>query len=223
MSFLLRTACLGLALLAGCGGKQTSTADTPDAGPSQDVASSPTDVVTPMPDEGPIPCLAQIGAGGTYYMSCRPRDLPVEFAFAVQQTVMSSADWTSGTLDMVLTPLRVGAGSLMDAVQSGTFEVPTTTLESDCTFTQKIGSMTLPAEANPLTRDLRIENAVLRGKLLASEPSCGELDGMVPLIMLSLENDGDVCVWRPVLSPTAPLPAVADSDYVCPPGVLPPR
>jgi hypothetical protein len=82
--------------------------------------------------------------------------------------------------------------------------------------------LTIPADANGLMRDLVVTDVVLRGKLQSDARSCGELDGTVSLIMLSLQGDGDVCVLIRTKA-TDPLPVVSDSEYVCDPSMLPPR
>jgi hypothetical protein len=227
---------LCFAALAACGGKESSRADSSDASPSHDAGptmnvhdapSSPSDVVAsvdvnaPMPEGGLLPCAAPgIAPGGNYYMSCLPKALPTPFAFWVTLGIMMIPDGTDYVLGMTLTPLKVSATSLIDTVP-GTFNAPTTMFGGDCTFTQKIGTFTLPAGANSLNRDLRFDGVVLRGKLLSPERGCTELDGVVNLIMLSLEGDGDICMLFRVQDLTAPLPLV--EDYICPPDILPPR
>jgi hypothetical protein len=163
------------------------------------------------------PCQELLGLdpSGLYYASCLPKDLPVPIAFAVSQKVTSSADATMATIDLTLTSLKTTATTISDT--SGSANVlPQATFGADCTYTMQVGRLTIPADANSLGRDLVIEDVVLRGKLQTASRSCAELDGTVPLIMLSLQGDGDICVL--IRTEVAdPLPAVSSSDYVCPP------
>jgi hypothetical protein len=65
-------------------------------------------------------------------------------------------------------------------------------------------------------RDLVVEEFVLRGRLQNAEQRCAEFDGTVPLIGLSAQGDGDVCVMTRVQG-ASPLPPVSEADYVCSP------
>ena len=69
-----------------------------------------------------------------------------------------------------------------------------------CAYTENIGTLTLEAAANSLMRDLTATNVVLRGKLQTPTQSCGELDGQVDLIMLSLQGDGDICIFTRIIA-----------------------
>src|SRR5438477_566717 len=75
----------------------------------------------------------------------------------------------------------------------------------------------------PLTEhDAGFADVELRGKLQTPTQSCGELDGQVDLIMLSLQGDGDICIFTRIIA-DAPFPVFTDSDYACDPGGLQPR
>jgi hypothetical protein len=156
---------------------------------------------------------------GLYYASCLPRDLPAPFAFAVAQKVIPSADISA--IQLELTPLKTTATTLADT-SGGAYVLPPTALGTDCTFKTKGDPLTLPADANSLGRALVVENVVLRGKLESIDRSCSELDGMISLIMLSLNGDGDICVMIRTRVTDA-LPLVSGADYVCDPSILPPR
>jgi hypothetical protein len=162
----------------------------------------------------PCQSIVQQDVTGTYYAVCRARDLPTPFAFAIVQKM--NPDGLPSTFDMSLTPLRLGAVDPFDTV-GDTVVGPPAMLREDCTFTQAIGTVVLPAAANALARDLRIEGFVLRGKVQTAERRCAEFDGTVPLIMLSAQGNGDVCVMIRV-RPGSPAPQVSDSDFVCDPG-----
>ena len=97
-----------------------------------------------------------------------------------------------------------------------------TTIDTNCAYTENIGTLTLNASANSLGRDLTATNVVLRGKIQSANRACGELDGQVDLIMLSLQGDGDYCVFLPAPSDGS-IPTVADADYACDPSELQPR
>jgi hypothetical protein len=73
-----------------------------------------------------------------------------------------------------------------------------------------------------LNRDLEADDVVLRGKLLSAERSCSELDGKVPFAMLSLDGDGDVCVYVRAPADNS-VPTVPMDEYVCDPSILLPR
>jgi hypothetical protein len=216
---------LGLTIgLLACGGKQTAAMDAPDAS-SMDAPPVPTDV-GPLPPldtgTGPTSCAVDLGVtDATYYASCLPKDLPIPFAFAVKQSVVVSPAAPLGRFTMILTPLKVNATSISDTV-GPPMAAPSTPLGDACTFTLNIGALLLPAEANSLDRDIAITDVVLRGKLITSDRSCAELDGVVSLINLTMQGDGDACAFVRVLTPS-PLPVVTSSDYFCPPDILPPR
>ena len=158
---------------------------------------------------------------GPYYTSCRPRDVPSPFSLATNIKVTPDADGRTATLDMSFTPLKTDAMTFNDTVGS-LITLPETKIDSTCAYTENIGTLTLEAAANSLMRDLTATNVVLRGKLQTPMQSCGELDGQVDLIMLSLKGDGDICIF---LRTTAdgPLPMVGSGDYACDPGGLQPR
>jgi len=159
---------------------------------------------------------------GVYYTTCRPRDVPVPFALAVNQKVTPAADGKTGTIDLSFTPLQINAATVSDTI-GNVVTVGPATIDADCAYTMNVGTLTLPKDANSLTRDLTATNVVLRGKLQTVERSCGELDGQVDLIMLSLAGDGDICVF--VRAPEdGSIPAVKDpDDYVCKASGLQPR
>jgi hypothetical protein len=158
---------------------------------------------------------------GSYYTSCRPRDVPSPFALATNVKVTPDADGGTATLDMSFTPLRTDAKTLNDTAGS-LVTLPETKIDSTCAYTENIGTLTLEAAANSLMRDLTATNVVLRGKLQTPTQSCGELDGQVDLIMLSLQGDGDICIFTRIIA-DAPFPVFMDSDYACDPGGLQPR
>jgi len=159
---------------------------------------------------------------GVYYTSCRPRDLPVPFALAVNQTVKRAADGGATTLSLSFTPLKINAASVADTIGT-VITVDPATLDANCAYTMNIGTLTLPKNANSLNRDLTATGVLLRGRLQTVERSCGELDGRVDLIDLSLAGDGDICVF--VRAPDdGSIPTVNDpGDYACSPSDLPPR
>jgi hypothetical protein len=190
-----------------------------DVTPTIDVAT----IDAPTVDASNSSChdLLALDPTGLYYASCRPRDLPIPVAFAISLKINSSPDAATATIDLAITSLKAGATTMSDTSGSTTV-VPQATLGADCTYTARPGALTIPADANSLMRDLVVEDAVLRGKLQTNARSCSELDGMVSLIMLSLQGDGDVCVLIRT-NATDPPPFVSDSDYVCDPSTLPPR
>ena len=160
------------------------------------------------------------GVAATYYVSCRPRDLPIPFAFRVTALEIFVPDG-GPALELTLMPLAQGATSLSNGV-GGPIEWQQGPLAKDCSFTEGRGSFTLPAAANSLMRDIEFDKDVLRGKFASPERGCAELDGYVPLINLSLLGDGDICVFL-LAPPDGSVPLVSDSDYVCDPASLPPR
>ncbi len=159
---------------------------------------------------------------GLFYTSCRPHDLPAPFALAVNQKVTPSADGKTATFDLSFTPLKIAA-TMMSETVGDLVTLPQTMLDTACAYTENIGTLTLGRAANALDRELTATNVVLRGKLQSRDRSCGELDGSVDLIMLSLAKDGDICVF--VRAPDdGSLPVVRDpDDYVCDPSDLQPR
>jgi hypothetical protein len=158
---------------------------------------------------------------GLYYTSCRPRDLPIPFALRSDVKITPDADGTTATLDMSFTPLKTDAMHMTDTAGSLTM-LPETKIDTKCAYTENIGTLTLDAAANSLMRDLQATNVLLRGKLQTPTQSCGELDGDVDLIKLSLQGDGDYCIFKRATE-DGPLPVVDDSEYACKASDLQPR
>jgi hypothetical protein len=98
----------------------------------------------------------------------------------------------------------------------------TVPVDGECRYREDVGTLILPAAANSLNRDLESTDVVLRGKLLSAERSCSELDGMVPLISLSLNGDGDICVYLRAPADGS-LPTVPTEEFSCDPSLLLPR
>jgi hypothetical protein len=158
---------------------------------------------------------------GLYYTSCLPKDLPVPFALATQDTITPAPDGKTATLARSFTPLKTAATTMADTVGDPIVLQPVT-IDENCAYTENIGTLTLGASANGLGRDLSATDVVLRGKLQSVDRSCSELDGKVDLIMLSLLNDGDYCIF--VRAPSdGSIPTVSDSDYACDNSGLQPR
>jgi hypothetical protein len=156
---------------------------------------------------------------GLYYTGCRPKD-SAPFALAVNQKVTPSADGKTGTFGLSFKPLNTMATTMADTV-GDLVTLPETMLNSDCTYKEVIGTLTLGANANALMRDLTATDVVLRGQIQSVDRGCAELDGNVDLIMLSLQNDGDICLF--IRAPEdGSLPAI-EGGYACDPKSLPPR
>jgi hypothetical protein len=147
--------------------------------------------------------------------------VPTPFALATTVKITPAADGKTATLDMSFTPLRTDAKTMSDT-EGDPIMLPETTIDPMCAYTENIGTLTLPAKSNSLMRDLTATNVVLRGKLQTPTQACGELDGQVDLIMLSLQGDGDYCLF---LRPPADgsIPMVTTGDYACDPKGLQPR
>jgi hypothetical protein len=174
-------------------------------------------------DVGASPCqevLAQ-NVSGKYFGSCLPKVTGSPFSLAVEQTVRPSADGMSGEIDVSFTALMLTATSLSDTA-GNTNVLKTVPVDSECRYREDVGTLILPASANSLNRDLESVDVVLRGKLLSADRSCSELDGKVPFAGLSLDDDGDVCVY--VRAPDdGSLPTIPMEEYVCDPSILLPR
>jgi hypothetical protein len=163
----------------------------------QDFASRPlTQREAGIVDVQVTPCQELLGKdlNGLYYTSCLPKDVPLPFALATEQKVVPSEDGTTASLELSFTPLKTNATSMADTTGMPT-KLPPTTIDSMCAYTLDIGTLTLGAEANSLGRDLTATQVVLRGKMQSIDRSCAELDGKVDLIMLSLLQDGDHCIF----------------------------
>jgi hypothetical protein len=158
---------------------------------------------------------------GNYFGSCFVKAVMLPFSLAVEQVVRPSADGTTGEIDVSFTALTLMATSLSDTTGMKTV-LKTVPVDSECRYREDVGTLILPAAANSLDRDLESVDVVLRGKLLSADRSCSELDGRVPLVNLSLDDDGDVCVY--VRAPDdGSLPTVGAGDYACDPSILLPR
>jgi hypothetical protein len=174
-------------------------------------------------DVGATPCadLLKQELSGRFFGSCYVSAVMLPFSLAIEQTIRPAPDGQSAELDMTFSALTLTATSLSDTAGEPNV-LPTTVIDSECRFVERIGTLTLPAAANSLGRDLTAENVVLRGKIQSADRHCSELDGNVPLVNLSLETDGDVCLDFRLMG-DAPLPTVMADDYVCDPSTLPPR
>jgi hypothetical protein len=156
-----------------------------------------------------------------YFGSCIPKLVGSPFFLSVEQKVRPSADGTTGELDVSFTALTLMATSMSDTA-GNTNVLMTVPIDAECRYRQDVGTLILPAAANSLNRDLESVDVVLRGKLLSAERSCAELDGRVPFAGLSLNEDGDICVY--VRAPEdGSLPTVPMEEHVCDPSILLPR
>jgi hypothetical protein len=164
--------------------------------------------------------LLQQDLDGLYYTACHPKE-SAPFALAVNQKVTPSADGKTAKFDLSFKPLQLLATKITETV-GDLVTLPQTTLNSDCTYTENVGTLTLGAAANALNRDLNATDVVLRGQIQSIDRSCAELDGRVDLIMLSLQKDGDICLFARA-SADGSLPVLGDDEFVCDPSVLPPR
>ena len=176
-----------------------------------------------MADVAQSPCqevLAQ-NLDGKYFGTCLPKVVGSPFSLSIDQKVRPSADGTTGELDITFSALTLTATSMSDIAGNPNI-LMTVPIDADCRYRQDVGTLILPAAANSFNRDLESVDVVLRGKLLTAERSCAELDGKVPFAGLSLDADGDVCVY--VRAPAdGSLPMVPMDEYVCDPSILLPR
>jgi hypothetical protein len=166
------------------------------------------------------PCqelLAQ-NLNGKFFAKCMVAAAQSPFALYVEQTVRPSADGTTAELDMSFTALTMTATSLNDT--TGTKTTVKTPVDSECRFRQDVGTLILPAMANTTGRDIETNDVVFRGRLLSSDRSCSELDGKVVLLPISLDADGDVCMYFRVPDDGS-LPPI--TEYACDPSILLPR
>jgi hypothetical protein len=156
---------------------------------------------------------------GLYLTSCLPMEERAPFALASTLTVTPSEDDTTATLEMSIAPLMLGTTNISDTIAAPQ-ALPKTTINSDCTYTLNVGTLTLGAASNALDRDLTATNVVLRGKFQNVDRSCAELDGQVDIINLSLMGDGDHCVFLRV---PADGMFTQVNDWTCDQSSLPPR
>jgi hypothetical protein len=176
-----------------------------------------------MVDVGESPCQEVLSHNldGKYFGSCLPKIVGSPFALAIEQRVRPSADGLTGEIDVSFTALTLMATTLADTAGETTV-LKTVPVDSQCRYRQEVGTLILPAAANSLNRDLESVDVVLRGKLLSAERSCSELDGRVPFAGLSLDADGDACVY--IRAPEdGSLPTIPMEEYVCDPSLLLPR
>ena len=174
-------------------------------------------------DVAESPCQDVLAANisGKFFGSCLVKSVGIPFSLAVEQSVRGAPDGMTGEIDVSFTALTTAATTLSDTAGSTTV-LKTVPVDSECRYREDVGTLILPAAANSLGRDLESTGVVLRGKLLSAERSCSELDGMVPLINLSLNDDGDICVY--VRAPEdGSLPTIPMEEYACDPSILLPR
>ncbi len=174
-------------------------------------------------DVGESPCQEVLSHNldGKYFGTCLPKIVGSPFSLAIEQKVRPSADGMTGEIDISFTALTLMATSLADTAGETTVLKPVP-IDSQCRYREDVGTLVLPAAANSLNRDLESVDVVLRGKLLSAERSCSELDGRVPFAGLSLDMDGDICVY--IRAPEdGSLPTVPSEEYVCDPSLLLPR
>jgi hypothetical protein len=180
------------------------------------------------PDAGTVdvevsPCqeLLAKNLDGKYFGSCRPQATGSPFSLVVEQAVRTSPDGMTGEIDVTFTALTLMATSLSDTAGNKNV-LKTVPLDSECRYREDVGTLILPAAANSLGLDLESVEVVLRGKILGVDRSCSELDGRVPVANLSLNEDGDICVY--VRAPEdGSLPTIPMEAYACDPSILLPR
>jgi hypothetical protein len=174
-------------------------------------------------DVGESPCQEVLAAdlNGKYFGSCFVKSVNLPFSLSVEQTVRPSADGTTGEIDVAFTPLKTTATSLSDTAGEKT-TLKTVPVDGECRYREDVGTLILPAAANSLDRDLESVDVVLRGKLLSADRSCSELDGKVPFAMLSLDGDGDICVYVRAPADNS-IPTIPMEEYACDPSILLPR
>ncbi|HMJ50989.1 MAG TPA: hypothetical protein VK540_02910 [Polyangiaceae bacterium] len=174
-------------------------------------------------DVGQSPCQEVLKGNldGKFFGSCFVMVTGQPFFLSVDQAVRPSADGMTGEIDISFAALTLKATTMADTAGEVTVLKPTP-VDAECRFRQDIGTLTLPAAANSLGTDLVSENVVLRSKILSVDRTCAELDGRVPFAGLSLDSDGDICIY--VRAPAdGSLPTVPTEEHVCDPSILLPR
>src|SRR5579859_3931089 len=96
---------------------------------------------------------------GLYYTTCLPRDVPSPFALATNVKIVPAADGKTATLDLSFTPLNAKAQTMTDTV-GDLVTLPQTNIDTNCAYTENIGTLTLKADANSLMRDLTATNVI---------------------------------------------------------------
>jgi hypothetical protein len=204
----------GALLAGGCVDPQAAYEDfgkRPFSRPDAGIIERPTSPCGELLAKQPI---------GTYFASCLVYPLMDTFSLVFDQQVTTDANGTT-QLSLAFTPLIKKATDIAQTTGDRVV-LPTTTINEACVFDAPLGDLTLPANANTTMRDLLGINIRLRGRLLSDSRECAVLTGSVPLLMLDLAGDDNVCQFYK-RSPGEPLPTLAvPGDFGCDPEGLPP-
>ncbi len=158
----------------------------------------------------------------TYYVSCLPNislgDVSKTLRF--RATALFTPDGGGGgTLDMTLVALLGGAtdlGHVSTESAAKPIVITGARVEANGAFDLDLNNPTIPQEANPVTnRQFTLEEGRMTGVLVSQEASCAELDGRTNT-GTSLDDPGDICIFRAFSGNSGPLPALTKADFHCP-------
>lgn len=182
-----------------------------DGGPPDD-ASTGNDSTTIT--DGPPP----VTVSGTYYA-----ELLSQLAFGnVARTFKFygnvAYDASSKTITKIdLTPIKATATTISSSETTGTTVTKTSVpVAASGRFVAALGTVTIPADANPITgREIVIEDATLIGAFASPGRFCSQMTGHVTVpVDLQLEQDRNVVLYDPAKNGDAQ-PARVAADFVC--------
>ncbi len=166
---------------------------------------------------------AEVPDGGferTYFVQCLPNlalgAVKTSFKFRGAVTFVPSAGG-GGKLVSSLTPLDKNVTDLGQTV-GDPISLPEAAVAADGKFELILGSLTVPGAANPLSgNNVQIENGKIIGILQGEASVCGELNGQITSpIQISIDEPGDICLYRKMDGLTGPVPQLTRGDFHCP-------
>jgi hypothetical protein len=157
---------------------------------------------------------------GLYYLACLTSlangDPQKVFNFRATLTA------TATQLSVSATPLAIDVSggppqTVSTAGQVGSSATLMSAFASQFAFTTGAKTMTIPAEANPISGDtIVIDGAVLKGKLTSGQ-FCATLEGDVSQpIALTLDAQSNTCLFVPITEGDA-TPTFSAGDFTCSP------
>ncbi|MFO0677552.1 MAG: hypothetical protein U0169_13535 [Polyangiaceae bacterium] len=160
------------------------------------------------------------GFEGTFFVQCLPKlalgAVKTSFKFKGAVTFTPTAGG-GGKVASSLTPLDKAATKITDEVGAA-IPLPETVVAADGKFDLKLGSVTVPGQANPLSGNpVQIENGAIVGILQGSSSICGELNGQITSpIQISIDDPGDICLYREMAQGAVDVPQLVLADFHCP-------
>ena len=158
--------------------------------------------------------LLQKNPSGDYYVTCLPTIIPTPFGLALHQEI-TIGDGGQGQIKSSFQMLDIHGTNIKDLVGEPVDNLPSTSINANCTYDLDIGNLTIPEKATTLGGEAKAEHVKLHALLQTEDLACAELDGqVVSPIPLSLDAPGDFCLFRRI-SGDGTLPKIPTSEFAC--------